>query len=98
MKYEELHSRYGTHVSQRVRHELTQDEFVHVPIAALSAWLERRAETAHEEYRRLLNNPLATAERDMKNAGTACRRWRDAEDLAYLIAIAEDIGQNARAG
>ena len=97
MLYEELHRRYGTHVSQRVQRELTASEFNGVEIDHLPAWLEARAEVAHEEYRRLLNNPLASSEQDTTRAGAACQRWRQAEDLAYLIAIAEDVGVNARA-
>lgn len=92
MQYEELHRRYGTHVSQRVRSELSNSEFTHVSIEELPQWLEARADAAHDEYRQLLSNPLASSENDHAKAGIACRRWRNAEDLAYLVAIAEDVG------
>jgi len=94
--YEELHRRYGTHVSQRVRRELTESEFNQVDIDALPVWLEQRAEAAHGKYRQLLSNPLTMAENDAPHTGKACRCWREAEDLAYLIAVAEDVGMNAR--
>ena len=97
MQYEDLHRRYGTHVSQRVRRELKESEFNKVNIDDLAEWLEARAETAHEEYRQLLNNPLMITESDFTQAGEACRRWRAAEDLAYLVAIAEDVGIKAKA-
>lgn len=90
MHYEELHHRYGGHVSQRVRNELTESEFKHVSLNNLSHWLEKRAEDAHHRYRVLLNNPLASSEIDHARAGEACKRWRQAEDLAYLVAIATD--------
>ena len=96
MQYEELHRRYGAHVSQRVRRELTSSEFDAIDIDALPAWLEARAENAHEEYRRLQNNPLAACEGGIARIGEACRQWRESEDLAYLVAIAEDVGLNAR--
>ena len=52
---------------------------------------------AHEDYRQLLNNPLSPTETNAAQTGEACRRWREAEDLAYLVAVAEDVGMNARA-
>ena len=97
MQYEELHRRYGTHVSQRVRRELTPSEFDQIEIDVLAAWLEARAEYAHEEYRRLQNNPPAASASDAARIGDACRHWRESEDLAYLVAIAEDVSLNARA-
>lgn len=97
LKYEDLHHRYGTHVSQRVKRELTPSEFNAIAIDQLQDWLEARAETAHDEYRRLLNDPLSSSEKEHGGAGEACRRWREAEDLAYLVAIANDVGANARA-
>jgi hypothetical protein len=93
MHYQELHSRYGTHVSQRVQRELTAAEFETVDIAVLPNWLENRAESAHNAYRNLLNNPTVSA---ASSTSEACRRWREAEDLAYLVVIAEDVGANAR--
>ena len=97
LQYEDLHRRYGTHVSQRVRRELTPSEFSAVNIEQLQDWLEARAESAHEEYRRLLNNPLSSSETETGRTGEACRRWREAEDLAYLVAIADDVGANISA-
>ncbi len=98
MFYEELHSRFGTHVAQRIKRELTPSEFNQTDIDDLIEWLETRAEGAHDAYRGLLNNPLAISEKDTIKAGEACRRWREAEDLAYLVAVADDVSTNARAG
>ncbi|MGB9153489.1 MAG: hypothetical protein WCD70_10430 [Alphaproteobacteria bacterium] len=97
MQYEELHRRYGLLVSQRLRRELTPSEFNQIDIELLPAWLEARAESAHEEYRRLQNNPLAADQIDAARIGNACRHWRESEDLAYLVAIAEDVSLNAKA-
>ena len=97
MHYQELHSRYGTHVSQRLCRELTPSEFEQIAVDALPNWLETRAESAHENYRRLLNNPMASADFAAARTGEACRRWREAEDLAYLVVIAEDVSLNLRA-
>lgn len=97
MQYEELQARYGTHVSQRVKRELTPSEFNALDIDTLPEWLETRAEAAHEEYRHLLSNPLSSQEKDIGLTGEACRHWREAEDLAFLIAVADDVGNNARA-
>jgi len=96
MQYEDLHRHYGAHVAQRVMRELTESEFNQVAIDILPAWLEARAEAAHENYRALLNNPLSSRSQNVGATAEACRRWREAEDLAYLIAVAEDVGANAR--
>ncbi|MDE2029396.1 MAG: hypothetical protein KGI97_02410 [Alphaproteobacteria bacterium] len=98
MQYEDLHHRYGTHVSQRVKRELTPSEFNQVSIDNLPSWLEARADAAHETYRHLLSNPLAVSNKDQMRAGEACRRWRAAEDLAYLVVIAEDVSAAVRVG
>jgi hypothetical protein len=95
VKYEELHSRYGTHVAQRLKRELSDSEFSHIGIDQLQDWLEARAETAHNDYRRLLNNPLSGGN-DADRTGDCCRRWREAEDLAYLVAIADDVDVSAK--
>lgn len=91
MIYEELHRRFGAHVSERLRRDLTNAEFKMVDINDLTPWLEKRAEAAHAFYHKMLSNPLAVSEQDQTKAGEACRRWRDAEDLSYLVAIAEDV-------
>ncbi len=85
------------HVAQRIRRELTPLELNSIDIDSLPEWLEARAESIHEEYARLLSNPLAVPEKVPSETGRACRRWREAEDLAYLVAVADDVGLNARA-
>jgi hypothetical protein len=96
MIFEELHSRYGTHVARRVQQELTPGEFNEIALAELPAWLETRAETAHRAYQARLDNPLLDSDRD-DHVNTLYQRWQGAEDLSYIIAIAEDVGKRGRA-
>ena len=96
MHYQELQSRYGVHVSQRICRELTPAEFEQVDVEALPSWLETRAESAHNVYRQRLSNPHASVDFEAARTGEACRRWREAEDLAYLVVIAEDVGATVR--
>jgi type VI protein secretion system component VasA len=98
VQYEDLHRRYGSTIAQRVRRELKDAEFNQIDIDDLALWLEARAEIAHENYRQLLNNPLTIIETNSTQAGEACRLWREAEDLAYLVAIAEDTSLDVKAG
>lgn len=97
MTYEELYHRFGTHVSQRIRRELSPSEFSALSIDNLTSWLEERAEAAHELYVRMLSHPvIADAMRTIPNTRTACQRWREAEDLAYLVAVADDVSAHVR--
>lgn len=93
MLYEELHCRYGDCVSHRLRSELTPTDFDAVGLGELLGWLKSRARTARENYRSLLNNPSAMSS---CGAGDACRRWREAEDLVYLVALAEAEVEDAK--
>lgn len=96
MTNEELNCRYGAHVSQRIGRELSASEFASVDIDDLPEWLDDRARTAHKVYLRLLGNPmLASTEKSANDTRDACRRWREAEDLAYLVSVAEDVGATA---
>lgn len=98
MRYEELYDRYGTHVAQRIRRELTQVEFDSVPLDDLPLWLESRADRAHEEYRQLLLvSPQDESEFLRAQIDNYCLRWKEAEDLAYLVTIAEDVSRHVRA-
>ncbi len=98
MKAQDLYDRYGLLVSQRVAHELTPSEFDQVTVDVLPSWLENRAEAAHDTYRALLTNPPSCAQTDpSRRVGEACRRWREAEDLAYLVVIADDVSANVKA-
>lgn len=98
MLYEDLLGRYGSFVSMRVQHDLTPSEFEEADVADLPEWLESRAQAAHEEYRRLLSNPLSAPQKGAGSTREACRRWRDAEDLAYFVAVADDVELTAMAG
>jgi len=97
MLYEDLHRRFGSHVSQRVKRELSEAEFNQITVEKLSDFLMSRAEASHRDYQNLLNNPLVASMVDERRTKQASRRWREAEDLAYLVAVAEDVNANARA-
>ncbi|MGE3622652.1 MAG: hypothetical protein AB7H77_02085 [Bdellovibrionales bacterium] len=95
MIVEELYKRYGSHVARRVQQELSNAEFKEVSLAHLVRWLEKRAEAAHKAYLTRLENPLITEADELIKA--LYRRWQNAEELAYVIAIAEDVNQHAYA-
>ena len=73
-------------IAQRLRSELTDFEFEAVDLNDLLSCLKQRAKDARELYRSQLNNPN---ELPSCGAGDACRRWRDAEDLVYMVALAD---------
>lgn len=78
--------------------ELTEPELDSLVLDTLPEWLEARAETAHTAYVHLLNNPLlATQDKKVSMTGLACRRWREAEDLAYMVVVAGASPAAARA-
>lgn len=78
--------------------ELTTAELASLDLDALPDWLEARAEAAHTAYIHLLNNPLlAIQDKKVSMTGIACRRWREAEDLAYLVVVASDAPLTSRA-
>jgi hypothetical protein len=94
MIFEELHNRYGTHVARRVQQELTPVEFVEIALEGLPTWLEIRAETAHKEYQVRLDNPFINEELGRARddyVDVLYRRWREAEELAYIVTVAEDV-------
>jgi len=100
LTFEELYSRYGSYISQRLRQDLLSSEFDMIELGGLPQWLEDRADKAHRNYLLLLNNPILAAmdKKNVSNTGMACRRWREAEDLAYLVAIAENEPVAAKVG
>jgi hypothetical protein len=88
MLYEELRHRYGNHVANRVRRELSRNEFNQTTLENLPAYLEERAKKLGGNYQALMDNPF---ERGNVRSEILQKRWRDAEDLAYLLSIAEDV-------
>ena len=94
MVYEELQQRYGNHIAKRVQLELGKAEFHSVDIDVLPAFLESRAEKAAQDYKLLAENPL---ERGSMRSEVLQKRWREAEDLAYLLSVAEDVSITVRA-
>ena len=100
MLYEDIHRRYGNHIARRVQQELSEIEFSEVGVNELAAYLEARAEAAHKEYQMRVDNPFINEELGARRndyMDVLYRRWRDAEDLAYLLTITEDVGMNAQA-
>ena len=86
--------RYGAPISKRVQFELSPSEFSSVVIENLPAYLETRALRAHKEYQKRIENNFVNedpAAKHVEHVDVLYRRWRDAEDLAYLVAVAEDV-------
>ena len=99
MHYQELHQRYGSHIAKRIQTELNFSEFNQVEVDELATYLEIRAEAAHKEYHVHLDNPFS--KRELTSGHTNIidllhRRWRDAEEIAYLLTVAEDVSTNTR--
>lgn len=94
MLYEDLHQRFGSHIAKRVQVELSASEFKQVDVEGLVLYLETRAEIAHKEYQSRVDNPFSRAKDG--NMDALYQRWRDAEDLAYLVMVAEDVGTATR--
>jgi len=94
MLYGELQVRYGNHIAKRVERELSRSEFSAADLNDLPHFLEKRAEKAAENYRQIMANPL---ERGTMQCESLQRLWREAEDLAYLLSIAEDVSITVRA-
>ncbi|MDX2027034.1 MAG: hypothetical protein SFW62_00165 [Alphaproteobacteria bacterium] len=100
MRYEQLHERYGTHIAKRVQVELSASEFRQLTPEALVQYLETRAETAHREYKTRLDNPFVNEELGSARAGYVdllYNRWREAEDLCYVVTVADGVSSHARA-
>ncbi|MER2520668.1 MAG: hypothetical protein ABTQ34_08275 [Bdellovibrionales bacterium] len=97
MVFDELVRRYGEHVAKRVQQELGSSEFSHLRLEELSPYLVLRAEEAHREYQRRLDratmNLGACTMRD-ETTEVLYDRWRTAEELSYLLAIAEDANHS----
>ena len=95
MVYEELQRRYGNYVAQRLRQELDASEFNQIEFAKLNNYLDDRADNAHRLYKQTIDNPLAVtttvSPTGNKKAELLYNQWRDAEDLSYLITIAENV-------
>lgn len=99
MRYDQLHLRFGSHIAKRVQVELSASEFSQVVCEQLTMFLDHRAEAAHREYQALLNNPFARDEMGAaheQRVNELHRRWREAEDLAYLVSVAEDVSQTTQ--
>jgi tryptophan synthase alpha subunit len=94
MLYEDLRQRYGNHVAKRVQSELTRNEFHSVLLDDLPIYLAARAEKAAQKYRVAMENPI---DRGSARGEVAQKLWREAEDLAYLLSVAEEISATVRA-
>ncbi len=94
MLYDHLQQRYGTHLAKRVQRELNGKEFAQVPVDQVSEFLAARADKAAQDYKSLMDNPL---ERGNVRSEVLQKRWQDAEDLAYIVTIADDVTLTVRA-
>jgi hypothetical protein len=94
MQYDELHQRYGGHIAKRVEQELLPSEFQKVTLQNLMTFLETRAEAAHLEYQKRLDQLMG--QKPGADIDVIYQSWREAEDLAYLISVAEDISLHYR--
>ena len=101
MLVDELHQRYGQRVAARLQEELTSIELDSIESADLLQYLETRAQLAHKEYLARLENPFISGDignMHVDHLDLLYRRWRWAEELAYLVDVAEDAGTSAVAG
>jgi DNA repair exonuclease SbcCD ATPase subunit len=94
MIYEELQQRYGAHVAKRIQRELNQSEFSSVHLENLKNHLEQRVERTEKNYKSLMSNPL---ENGNVRSEILQKQWHEAENLAYLLSIAEDVSSTVRA-
>jgi hypothetical protein len=97
MLYDELHRRFGNHIARRVLAELTRTEFLRAKAHALAEYLDLRAEVAHRVYQTYMDNPFGREKSDKdrkKQIDILYRLWHEAEDLAFVIAVAEGVGHN----
>ena len=99
MQINELTSRYGQHVAARLQQELMPSEISLLLIERLPSFLQERAEAAHDAYKERLANPFINDELGEvreEYIEVLRQRWLQAEELAYLIEVAEDVAANAR--
>ena len=97
MDYQELHQRYGSHIAKRVQAELDSAEFNSVKLKELVPYLEFPAEAAEKEYQLRLYDPFKKNEDETEGEDKIDllhHRWRDAEEIAYLVSVAEEVGLN----
>jgi hypothetical protein len=94
MLFHDLQQRYGSHIAKRIKIGLAPAEFNSADLEKLPIYLEKRAEKAAQDYKALMQNPL---ERGNVRSEVLQKLWRDAEDLAYILSIAEDVSVTVRA-
>ncbi len=74
-------------------------EFNQVHVEELPTYLELRAEALHKEYQIRLDDPFSKDQLEVGRSSVIDllhRRWRAAEELSYLLMIAEDVNSNVR--
>jgi len=99
MILEDIQRRYGGYIAKRLQTELNITDLADTDLAGLVDFLNERAEAAHRAYKKYLDNPLA-APHDAtakEKTGNLYNSWRDAEELAYLISVAESVHDTATA-
>lgn len=97
MHYQELHQRYGERIAKRVEAHLTASEFETTALDDLVDYLETRADAARSKYQSQLIDPSMRNElASKKTIDLLHSRWRNEEEISYLVALADDINNNPK--
>lgn len=94
MRIEELEKTYGPHVAKRVTREVGARELEPVSVDQLCHFLQARAERFNAEFKACMANPL---EQGNVRCELLQMKWHDAEELAYLLSVADDVSHAVRA-
>lgn len=89
----EIIATYGTLLGQRLAQALTPAEQAQVVIEDMAEYLEIRANAAQKRYDAALESD-DSSDKHITNLRTA---WREAEELLYLVTVAENVAATTRA-
>lgn len=98
MEFDELSGRFDPYTAEIIRQALTLEEFTQLEPEELVAYFALRAEQLHEQYRFRLESPDPqdrTYEERQEYLNILRRRWQDAEELAHVVAMAEEAHREA---
>jgi hypothetical protein len=93
MTQRELSEYFGKVVADRVFQELAPGELSKVVVEDIAEYLEIRAESAHLKYTTAQHNPELFSDCERAQFEEA---WRQAEDLAYIVQVAENVALNTQ--
>jgi len=100
MRFEELKTISGGVVAERVRQALTLEQFDKINLQDLPDYLEDRAELSRRAYQDHLDSAggrISEQEKMASVLNVLRRRWQEAEELAYLVLLA-DVAARQRNG